>query len=58
MSKISWMTVPAFCNRLISSFAFSSVGRPNDMGASMSAPAKIVVKRFINISSIISFEVF
>src|ERR1700688_1799366 len=49
MSRISWMTVPAFCNRSFSSFAFSSAGRANEKGASTSALPKITAKRFISV---------
>src|ERR1700682_3762263 len=58
MSRISWMTVPEFCNRLFSSFAFSSAGRANDKGVSTSAPAKKSAKRFITMPSMIFFRRF
>src|SRR5579872_3604270 len=54
-SRISWITVPAFSNRLFSSFSLSPALAANDIGASISAPAKIAVIRFINLSSILSF---
>src|SRR5580698_7117626 len=55
ISRISWITVPAFCNRLFSSFALSSAAFPaNDRGASISAPAKTAAIRFINIPSMLS----
>src|SRR5580704_10823959 len=54
ISRISWITVPAFCKRLFSSFAFSSAAlRANEKGASISAPAKIAAIRFIIMSSIL-----